>query len=79
MTVPADRPPAAVEDTRSHAHARADAENPAARPTTTEKLGIEDHTVLLIAVVAACVLLAFGAMIVLTALGGGSDYVPWSD
>lgn len=77
MTVPADRPPAAVEDTRDHAHAHA--VDPPARPTTTEKLGIEDHTVLLVAVVAACVLLAFAAMIVLTALGGGSDYVPWSD
>ncbi len=72
MTVPVDRPPAAVEENRPTAE-------PPDRPTTAEKLGIEDHLVLLAAVVAAFIVLAFTAMIVLTALGGGTDYVPWVD
>lgn len=72
MTVPVDRPPAAVEQDRP-------AVEPPDRKTTAEKLGIEDHLVLLGAVVTAAILLAFAAMIVLTALGGGTDYVPWVD
>ena len=75
MTVPVDRPPAADEQNRPVA----EHPDPPDRKTTAEKLGIEDHMVLLLAVVAACVLLAFTAMILLTALGGGTDYVPWGD
>ncbi len=75
MTVPVDRPPAAVEQNPP----AAEPPDPPDRKTTAEKLGIEDHVVLLGAIVAAAVLLAFTAMIVLTALGGGTDYVPFND
>jgi hypothetical protein len=75
MTLPVDRPPAAAEQNRP----AAEAPDPPDRKTTAEKLGIEDHLVLLLVVVAAAVVLAFTAMVVLTALGGGTDYVPWND
>jgi hypothetical protein len=75
MTVPVDRPPAAVEQKRP----ATEAPDPPDRKTTAEKLGIEDHQVLPLVIMAAVVVLAFTAMIVLTALGGGTDYVPWVD
>jgi hypothetical protein len=34
---------------------------------------------MLFAVVVAFIVLAFAGMLVLTALGGGSTYVPWGD
>ncbi len=75
MTLPVERPPAAVEEPPPAAEAP---ETPPAR-TTAEKLGIEERGWLLFAVVVAFIVLAFVGMIVLTALGGGSDYVPWGD
>lgn len=72
MTVPVDRPPGAAEENRPAAQAP----DP---PATADQSGIEDHTVLLVVLVAAFIVLAFAAMIVLTALGGGSDYVPWGE
>ena len=75
MTVPVDRPPTAGEQNRP----AAEPPDPPDPRTTAEKLGIEDHLVLLLVIVAAAVLLSFTAMIVLTALGGGTDYVPWVD
>lgn len=75
MTVSVDRPPVAVEENSPAAESL----DPPARTTTADKPGIEDHTVLLLASVAAFTLLVFTAMIVLTALGGGSGYVPWGE
>ena len=75
MTVPVERPPAADEETRPAAASV----DPPAKPATSDKSGLEDHAMLLAALVAACVLLAFAAMIVLTELGGGSGYVPWNE
>ncbi len=75
MTLPVERPPAAVEEPLP----AAETADPPATPTTAEKLGIEERGWLLFAVVVAFIVLAFVGMIVLTALGGGSDYVPWGD
>jgi hypothetical protein len=77
MTVPVDRPPTDVDEP-------APAEKGRDKPDTTvgritEKLGIEERSWLLFAVVVAFIVLAFAGMIVLTALAGGTDYVPWSD
>lgn len=41
--------------------------------------GIEDRRWLLAIVVIGFIVLAFVGMFVLTALGGGTDYVPWSE
>jgi uncharacterized membrane protein len=75
MTLPVERPPAAVEDPPP----AAEAPDPPAAPTTAERLGIEERTWLLAAVVVAFIVLAFAGMFLLTALGGGSGYVPWGD
>ncbi len=77
MTVPVDRPPTDVDEP-------APAEKAPDKPDTTvgritEKLGIEERSWLLFAVVVAFIILAFAGMIVLTTLAGGTDYVPWSD
>jgi hypothetical protein len=75
MTLPAGRPPAAVEEPAPTTEVP---ETPP-RPTTAQKLGIEDRSWVLFAVVVAFIVLAFAGMIVLTALGGGSTYVPWGE
>ncbi len=76
MTVPVQRPPA-VDDpppaTEQPAAEHLDTEQPAAG-----KAGIEDRSWLLFAVVLGFIVLAFAGMFLLTALGGGSDYLPWS-
>ena len=75
MTLPAGRPPVAVEepapDTEAHETRPA--------PPPAGKRGIEDRSWVLFAVVVAFIVLAFAGMLVLTALGGGSTYVPWGD
>lgn len=71
MTLPANRPPAVAGQHRPPAERR-DRQKP------PEKPGIEDHMLLLLALAAVVVVLGFTAMIVLTALGGGTDYVPWN-
>jgi hypothetical protein len=81
MTVPVDRPPSAAEEPPQAAEAQdppAERTTPPA-PSIREKLGIEERSWVLFAVVVAFILLAFTGMIVLTALGGGSGYVPWGD
>ncbi len=75
MTLPAGRPPAAVEEPAPTAGTH---EAPPT-PTPAGKRGIEDRSWMLFAVVVAFIVLAFVGMIVLTALGGGSTYVPWGD
>ncbi|MGY1607241.1 MULTISPECIES: hypothetical protein [unclassified Geodermatophilus] len=72
MTTPVDRPPAADEETQRPS-------DEPATPLTPEKRGIEERSWVLFAVVVAFILLAFTGMIVLTALGGGTDYAPWSE
>lgn len=80
MTVPVDRPPTDVDEPPPAGKAPDSPDKP---DTTvgriTEKLGIEDRSWVLFAVVVAFIVLAFAGMIVLTALAGGTDYVPWSD
>ena len=44
-------------------------------PPEPERRGLEERGWLLFAVVIAFILLAFAGMVVLTALGGGTDYV----
>ncbi len=77
MTVPVDRPPTDVEEPPAADKAPGTPDTPLAR--ITEKLGIEDRSWVLFAVVVAFIVLAFAGMIVLTALAGGTDYAPWSD
>jgi len=71
MTVPVD-----------HSRPSSEEPEPAADHTAEDdystKPGIEDRRLLLAAVVIAFIVLAFVGMFVLTALGGGSDYVPWN-
>ncbi|SFP86030.1 hypothetical protein SAMN05660464_4492 [Geodermatophilus dictyosporus] len=73
MSAPVDHPPAPAEGPRPSADAAGTPAPPA------EKRGIEDRSWLLFGVVVAFILLAFVGMFVLTALGGGTDYVPWGD
>ncbi|MGY1693590.1 MULTISPECIES: hypothetical protein [unclassified Geodermatophilus] len=75
MTVPVDRPPAAAEEPPPPTEAT----NAPAAPEESSKPGIEDRRWLLFAVVVAFIVLAFTGMLVLTALGGGSNYIPWGD
>ncbi|HJX44656.1 MAG TPA: hypothetical protein VJ352_13360 [Geodermatophilus sp.] len=80
MTVPVDRPPTDVDEPPPAGKAPAERDKPDTTVARiTEKLGIEDRSWLLFAVVVAFIVLAFAGMIVLTALAGGTDYVPWSD
>ncbi len=80
MTVPVDRPPTDVDEPPPAGKAP-DAHDEPGTPMAriTEKLGIEDRSWVLFAVVVAFIVLAFAGMIVLTALAGGTDYVPWGD
>ena len=71
MTAPVDRPPATPDE--------APPAGPAPEKPLREKLGIEERSWLLFAAVVAFIVLAFAGMVLLTALGGGSDYVPWGD
>ena len=73
MSTPVDHPPAPAEGPRSSA----DTSDRSAPPA--EKRGIEDRSLVLFSLVVAFILLAFVGMFVLTALGGGTDYVPWGD
>jgi hypothetical protein len=73
MTAPVDRPPGTTDDAPP-----APEQVPEKKPLS-QKLGIEERSWLLFAVVVAFIVLAFAGMVVLTALGGGSDYVPWGD
>jgi hypothetical protein len=72
MTVPVDHPTPSGEGPQPAA------DHPAEDDYATKR-GIEDRTWLLFAVVAAFIALAFIGMFVLTALGGGTDYVPWNE
>jgi hypothetical protein len=72
MTVPVDHPTPAPEDPKPAAEHEAE-DDYSTRP------GIEDRTLLLAGVVIAFIVLAFVGMFVLTALGGGTDYVPWGE
>ncbi|SNS55109.1 hypothetical protein SAMN04488107_2977 [Geodermatophilus saharensis] len=75
MTVPVDRPPAAAEEPPPATRV----EDAPHAPEDSEKPGIEDRRWLLFAVVVAFIVIAFTGMLVLTALGGGSNYIPWGD
>ncbi|MGY1725545.1 hypothetical protein ACI79J_01110 [Geodermatophilus sp. SYSU D01062] len=82
MTVPVERPPAAVEQpaVAGPPAAAEQAQRPSddpATPLTPEKRGIEERGWLLFAIVITFIVLAFAGMLVLTALGGGTDYAPW--
>jgi hypothetical protein len=72
MTAPVDHPRPSTEDPQQAPDHTAE-DDYATRP------GIEDRTWLLAGAVIAFIVLAFVGMIVLTALGGGSDYVPWGE
>ncbi|WP_369251874.1 hypothetical protein [Geodermatophilus amargosae] len=76
MTAPVDHPRPSTEDPQPAVDHEADhtaEDDYATRP------GIEDRTWLLAGAVIAFIVLAFVGMIVLTALGGGTDYVPWGE
>jgi hypothetical protein len=81
MTVPVERPPA-VDDpppaTEQPATEQPAAEHLGTGQHAAGKSGIEDRSWLLFAVVLGFIVLAFAGMFLLTALGGGSDYLPWS-
>ncbi|MGY1730120.1 hypothetical protein ACI798_01270 [Geodermatophilus sp. SYSU D01045] len=81
MTASTDRPPAAEQPAVAGAPAPAEeVQRPSdapATPLTPEKRGIEERGWLLFAIVVTFIALAFAGMIVLTALGGGTDYAPW--
>jgi hypothetical protein len=74
MTAPVDRPPTTEQQ---------DGSAPEVPDTSADwyaqKRGIEDRSWLLFACVLGFILLAFAGMVVLTALGGGTTYVPWGD
>ncbi|SDC56541.1 hypothetical protein SAMN05660690_1928 [Geodermatophilus telluris] len=73
MSAPVDHPSAPAEEPRPATEASGTPAPP------TEKRGIEERGPLLFAAVVAFIVLAFVGMIVLTALGGGTDYVPWGE
>jgi hypothetical protein len=76
MTVPVDHPTPSGEEPQPAAdHTR----DHTAEDDYSTRRGIEDRTWLLAGVVIAFIVLAFVGMIVLTALGGGTDYVPWGE
>jgi len=72
MTVPVDHPSTSAEEPQPAA------DHPVPDDGYSTKRGIEDRRLLLAGVVIAFIVLAFVGMIVLTALGGGTDYVPWN-
>ncbi|NEM06427.1 hypothetical protein [Geodermatophilus normandii] len=72
MTVPVDHPTPSGEEPQPPADHTAEDDYATRR-------GIEDRSWLLAAVVIAFIVLAFVGMIALTALGGGTDYVPWGE
>ncbi|GAB3191644.1 hypothetical protein GCM10027261_02130 [Geodermatophilus arenarius] len=83
MTTSTERPPTAVEQPAAAGPPAAaeQSQRPAddaATPLTPEKRGIEERGWLLFAIVVTFIVLAFAGMIVLTALGGGTTYVPWN-
>ncbi len=73
MTAPVDRPPGTTDD------APPVPEQAPEKKPLSQKLGIEERSWLLFAAVVAFIVLAFAGMVLLTALGGGSGYVPWGD
>ena len=81
MTVPVERPPAVDDPPPATEHLDTEHLDPEHLDTgqhATGKAGIEDRSWLLFAVVLGFIVLAFAGMFLLTALGGGSDYLPWS-
>ena len=76
MTAPVERPPATTDEAPPAAEP---APAPAPGKPLSQKLGIEERGWLLFAAVVAFIVLAFAGMVLLTALGGGSGYVPWGD
>ena len=74
MSAPVDRPHHATQE---HPAPEVPDSPAALTPPTpgSEKRGIEERGWLLFAVVIAFILLAFAGMVLLTALGGGTDYV----
>ena len=72
MSTPVDHPTPSAEEPEPAA-------DHTAEDDYSTKRGIEDRRWLLAAVVIGFIVLAFIGMFVLTALGGGTDYVPWNE
>jgi hypothetical protein len=72
MSTPVDHPTPSAEEPQPAADHTAEDDYATRR-------GIEDRSWLLAAAVIAFIVLAFVGMFVLTALGGGTDYVPWGE
>ena len=71
MSTPVDHPTPSAEEPEPAGHTDED--------DYATRRGIEDRSWLLAAVVIGFIVLAFIGMFVLTALGGGTDYVPWGE